>query len=528
MRRVDLLIFIASLFLAAGFCFTATEDTFAVDENDVVLEVYYDETLLADYSKASLQQIANQQEGAKTYNFSAMNTHPSPALAEGVTGPTVAGILEDALTRGAGEGVPEGLQEVAGEQLIDIRESGDSTSYHALYTKDQLLGERYYYPNVMNEENRNGAPPLSSSYEGKVPVPAILSLTETTEPKRAGRFLIGQITPHEQNQPEWVQGMITNASRKGRIIIRSDRAEQWNAIASIGQDAEGRIPVGEVTINRDVNVFQPNGGNRYWIYYTIDGSDPTRDSAIYNCNNNEFGESYEVINKPVFETEGPVTIRTKVFGSGKLDSKPTTFNVVVKDKNEEIIPTLSAPAIRGIKAGQETVTLQWKTVTGAIGYQICRTTNLKGNYPVVKTINTGKTLFWKNTGLPGGTRYYYKVRAFTKTESGKTVYSPFSKSVYAKPAVKKPYIKAIKVKKKTITLSWSPLTRVSGYQIARATKAKGKYKVVKTITNKKTASWKNSKLKKGKTYYYKIRAYRVVSGKKVYSSYSAVKYKKVK
>ena len=108
------------------------------------------------------------------------------------------------------------------------------------------------------------------------------------------------------------------------------------------------------------------------------------------------------------------------------------------------------------------------------------------------------------------------------------MYSPFSKSVYAKPAVKKPYIKAIKVKKKTITLSWSPLTRVSGYQIARATKAKGKYKVVKTITNKKTASWKNSKLKKGKTYYYKIRAYRVVSGKKVYSSYSAVKYKKVK
>ena len=38
----------------------------------------------------------------------------------------------------------------------------------------------------------------------------------------------------------------------------------------------------------------------------------------------------------------------------------------------------------------------------------------------------------------------------------------------------------------------------------------------------------NKKLKKGKRYYFKVRAYRTVNGKKVYSSYSAVKSVRVK
>ena len=38
----------------------------------------------------------------------------------------------------------------------------------------------------------------------------------------------------------------------------------------------------------------------------------------------------------------------------------------------------------------------------------------------------------------------------------------------------------------------------------------------------------NKKLKKGKTYYYKVRAYKVVSGKKVYGKFSTIKKIKIK
>ena len=51
---------------------------------------------------------------------------------------------------------------------------------------------------------------------------------------------------------------------------------------------------------------------------------------------------------------------------------------------------------------------------------------------------------------------------------------------------------------------------------------------MKTIKSGKTVKFVNKKLKKGKKYYFKVRAYRTVSGKKVYGSYSAVKAAKAK
>ncbi|MBE6045700.1 MAG: hypothetical protein E7221_03255 [Clostridiales bacterium] len=91
-----------------------------------------------------------------------------------------------------------------------------------------------------------------------------------------------------------------------------------------------------------------------------------------------------------------------------------------------------------------------------------------------------------------------------------------------------PKITAITTKKKAITLKWSIINGATGYKIYRSMKKNGKYSLVKTITSGKTITWKNKKLKKKKKYYYKIMAYKTVSGKTFNSGYSAVKYKKVK
>ena len=49
------------------------------------------------------------------------------------------------------------------------------------------------------------------------------------------------------------------------------------------------------------------------------------------------------------------------------------------------------------------------------------------------------------------------------------------------------------------------------------------YKKVKTITKNKTVTYKAGKLKKKKTYYFKIRTYRKAGGTTYYGNYSNVK-----
>lgn len=81
--------------------------------------------------------------------------------------------------------------------------------------------------------------------------------------------------------------------------------------------------------------------------------------------------------------------------------------------------------------------------------------------------------------------------------------------------------------KKEVKLTWKKVKNADGYVIYMKTGSR-KYKAVKTITKEKTTSYIKRKLKKGKTYYFKVRAYKKVGGEKLYGSYSAVKKVKVK
>ncbi len=77
-------------------------------------------------------------------------------------------------------------------------------------------------------------------------------------------------------------------------------------------------------------------------------------------------------------------------------------------------------------------------------------------------------------------------------------------------------------------VKWKKVSGASGYEVYRATSKTGKYIKVKTLTSGNTTSYTNTKLASKKGYYYKVRAYRTVNGNKVYSSYSSIKYVKIK
>lgn len=98
--------------------------------------------------------------------------------------------------------------------------------------------------------------------------------------------------------------------------------------------------------------------------------------------------------------------------------------------------------------------------------------------------------------------------------------------------------KAIKIKasssqgtnkkgKRYIKVKWTKKgAAVTGYQVYRSLKKKSGFK--KFYTTKKKYYYNTKALKKGKCYYYKVRSYTVIGGKKYYSKWSNLAYRTVK
>ena len=100
-------------------------------------------------------------------------------------------------------------------------------------------------------------------------------------------------------------------------------------------------------------------------------------------------------------------------------------------------------------------------------------------------------------------------------------------TVISKP--KSASIKKVKGAKKAILVTWKKVSGVNGYEIQVATDKKFK-KNKKTVTIKKQKTTKTTvkKLKAKKKYYVRVRTYKMVNGKKVYSSWSKAKSVKTK
>ncbi len=82
---------------------------------------------------------------------------------------------------------------------------------------------------------------------------------------------------------------------------------------------------------------------------------------------------------------------------------------------------------------------------------------------------------------------------------------------------------------KNVTVSWSKVSAAKGYKVYRAASREGEdyrytsYKCIKTVSSKNTVKYTDKTVKPGKKYFYKVKSYKVVNGKKKYSKYTKVK-----
>ena len=180
---------------------------------------------------------------------------------------------------------------------------------------------------------------------------------------------------------------------------------------------------------------------------------------------------------------------------------------------------LAAPkSVKVSQAGAKKAKVTWAKVTGAVKYDVYRSTKAASGYKKVGTVTAASYTDKKATA---GKTFYYKVVAVGKTAAANSVQSASAKvSIMKKAAitVKTPARGKIKV-------SWKRVSGATGYQVYVSTKKNSGYKKTATITKGKTKTRTIAKigkksLKKGTRYYVKVRPIKKVGNKTVVGTFS--------
>ena len=189
------------------------------------------------------------------------------------------------------------------------------------------------------------------------------------------------------------------------------------------------------------------------------------------------------------------------FMDGNYDggSKELEFSIL-PSKTSKITPTQTT----------DTIKLSWKKVTGATGYRVYQYNSSTGKYKTLKTV-TGTSYTVKN--LKAGTSYKFAVKAYTKVD-GETLWAASSKTITTATKPATPTVKATAGAGK-ITLSWSKVSGATGYVIYMMDEF-GDYEKVGST---KSTSYTKKSLKKGKTYKFRVKAYKKVGDTYIYSGY---------
>ncbi len=194
-------------------------------------------------------------------------------------------------------------------------------------------------------------------------------------------------------------------------------------------------------------------------------------------------------------------------------------------QNPGTADTLQKPekvsGLKVTKAAANSLKFSWKAVKGA-NYRL---TLYKGS----KTVFTKyiKTNSYTCKSLKAATAYTVKVTSYVESK-GTKLYAASETSLKATTAPEK--VKLSSVKKKSSSkakITWKKTAGADGYEVFMRT-GKGSFKKIKTITKGKTTSFTRSGLKKGKSYSFRVRAYKKSAAGKAYGSYSNVKTLKMK
>ena len=174
-----------------------------------------------------------------------------------------------------------------------------------------------------------------------------------------------------------------------------------------------------------------------------------------------------------------------------------------------------------LQADSSSAKIVWASVTNAEGYEVTRSIGSNKNYEIVR--DTAGTAI-QDRGLVDGQVYYYKIRAYKKTEEGEFVYGDYSDELSIKIIASPTILVVEQSGKSSLEIRWNKVDSAEGYELWGNNSTEKNYEMLQDCTKTKV---ENHNLTEGATYSYKVRAYYYANGEKVYSSYSNVMETKV-
>ena len=223
------------------------------------------------------------------------------------------------------------------------------------------------------------------------------------------------------------------------------------------------------------------------------------------------------------------TVSPSYASNKKVVWKSANTKIATVDANGSV--TAKAPGRTKITVTSSENSSYQASCTVTVPYKITYKLNKGKNNASNPSTYYGKKVTLKNPSRKGYafagwyTDAKFKKKIKSISSSAKSDYILYAKWTKVKVA-KASLTSAKNSKSKQILLKYKKVSGAKGYEISYSTDKKFK----KAVTKKNTAktSYTISKLKKGKTYYVRIRAYKIDStGKKVYGKYSSVKKAKV-
>lgn len=244
-----------------------------------------------------------------------------------------------------------------------------------------------------------------------------------------------------------------------------------------------------------------------------------------NTNGNVFSKSV---------TQSSVTLSGLIPGNSysvsvKAGIRNTTGEMVYGAYSAVNTKHTVADAVTGLKASarsKSSVTLTWNKKTGAAGYRIYRYYPSTKKYAVVADVNGYNSNAYTVKGLSTGETVYFRVSAFTQDSQKKIGYKSSQLTETTRPQTIT--VRSISSpSSKKVTLFWYRVNG-SGYQVQWST-TKDFSSNTKSVTvaqniNKSTFTTYQSK----RTYYFRMRSYKKIAGKTVYSYWSTTQVIKVK